>query len=191
MWVWLPVVIALAVIARESTNTFSSEHTSGWLRPLFEKIFGPFADGLWAVLHFVFRKCGHFIGYGLVCLTWVRAWLLTLARNVKLTVTWWRLEACVYGACATSLVALCDEWHQTHIPSRTGLFSDVMLDTLGATVMCGVIWVICWQQRFRRGRGKRVELAAASAGESREGCAARELVELEGGEAVARVEACW
>jgi VanZ family protein len=32
------------------------------------------------------------------------------------------------------VVASADEWHQTMIPSRTGTVSDVVLDTVGATV---------------------------------------------------------
>jgi len=34
----------------------------------------------------------------------------------------------------TSLVATLDEWHQTYLPSRTGTFRDVILDSSAGLV---------------------------------------------------------
>jgi VanZ family protein len=39
----------------------------------------------------------------------------------------------------TALVASLDEWHQTFLPSRTGAFRDVVLDTIGALCMQAVV----------------------------------------------------
>jgi hypothetical protein len=158
IWVWLPVAFAVTVIAIESTNTFSAQHTSGWLRPIVERIFGHISDPVWFWMHHLFRKSGHFGGYGLVCLSYLRAWLLTLGRVDGMSVGTWRWRSCGLAVAGTALVASLDEWHQTFIPSRTGLFSDVVLDTCGATVMCGVVWLICW-----RGRGRKVNNATIGA----------------------------
>jgi len=144
VWVWLPVVLGLTIIAIESTNTFSSENTSGWIRPVFERIFGHINDTVWAWGHHLARKSGHFGGYGFLCLTFVRAWLLMLALRPGLSVRMWRWQACLLAVESTFLVANLDEWHQTFIPSRTGLFSDVLLDTSGAAVMCGLVWLFRW-----------------------------------------------
>ena len=62
--VWWPVVVALIVIAIESTNTFSSQNTSGWIRPVVERFFGHINDQLWAFIHHLMRKSGHFTGMG-------------------------------------------------------------------------------------------------------------------------------
>src|SRR5579871_3109588 len=75
--VWLPVVLAVCVIAIESTNTFSARNTSSFLRPIFESILGRFTDPGWEVFHHYLRKTGHFVGYGTVGFTFLRAWLHT------------------------------------------------------------------------------------------------------------------
>ena len=148
VWVWLPVVVAVLLIAGESTDTMSANHTSGWLRPLFERIFGRFTDAIWGLLHHYARKTGHFMGYGMVCLTFLRAWLLTLARRVGMAGARWRWEGNGLAVCSTAAVASLDEWHQTFIPSRTGLASDAVLDTVGGMVACGLVWVV-FKGRFR------------------------------------------
>jgi VanZ family protein len=146
--VWLPPVIACLAIAVESTAMMSSEHTSGWLRPLFEAVFGRFRNDRWEVLHHLIRKSGHFVGYGTVCLTFLRAWLLTLGLRAEMSTGAWRWRASWRAVVSTALVASWDEWHQTFLPGRTGLASDVLLDTCGATAMCGVVWmVVCWRGR--------------------------------------------
>jgi len=148
--VWWPVVVMLIVIAIESTNTFSSENTSGWIRPVVERIFGHINDQLWAVIHHLVRKSGHFTGYGGLALTQLRAWLLTLGSRDGFSLRGWRWRATWLAVAGTAFVASLDEWHQTFIPSRTGLFSDVVLDTVGGSVLCGMVWLFCgW---WRRGK---------------------------------------
>ncbi len=137
VWVWLPPAVAMIVIAIESTNTFSAENTSGWLRPIFEHIFGHIRDRVWYVGHYCARKAGHFTWYGILCLTYLRAWLLTLARMDGIGLGRWRGRSCGLALLSTFCVASLDEWHQTFIPSRTGTFSDVLIDTFGGN---GGVW---------------------------------------------------
>lgn len=145
--VWAPVVIAIAVIAAESTDTFSAQHTSGWLRPLIERWFGAMEDPTWNSFHHYLRKIGHFVGYGTVGLTFLRAWLYTLLRRGHASLLAWRLESSVLAILSTAFIASCDEFHQTFIPSRTGTPLDVLLDTTGATVLCLLVWLICWRRQ--------------------------------------------
>ena len=147
--VWWPVVFMMVVIAIESTNTFSSDHTSGWIRPVVERFVGHINDRLWGVIHHFMRKSGHFTGYGSLALTWLRAWLLTFGSREALTLRGWRWRATWMAVAGTAFVASMDEWHQTFIPSRTGLFSDVVLDTIGGAVWCGIVWLVCrwWRKR--------------------------------------------
>jgi VanZ family protein len=149
VWVWWPVVFMVIVIAIESTSLFSSENTSGWIRPWIERFTGHINDTVWAWGHHLARKSGHFTGYGLLCLAWLRAWLLTLALRPGLA--YWRWRAVGLAIAGTFFIASLDEWHQTFIPSRTGRFADVVLDTVGGTCMCGVVWLICWRTKKKRG----------------------------------------
>ena len=149
--VWLPVAVAIAVICVESTDTFSAENTSSWLRPVFQHWFGFISDATWDSFHHYLRKTGHFIGYGTVGFTFLRAWLHTLDRRAprigSRALLSWRLESSILAVLCTAIVASCDEFHQTFIPSRTGTRLDVLLDTTGATVMCLLVWLICWSRR--------------------------------------------
>jgi VanZ family protein len=144
--VWAPPAVAVAVICMESTATMSAEHTSSFLRPLFEKWFGAFSDNAWDEFHHLLRKSGHFLGYGTVAFTFLRAWLHTLARRGIATLLAWRVECCVLAVMSTAIVASADEFHQTFLAGRTGSPWDVLLDTTGAITLCLLVWLICWRR---------------------------------------------
>jgi VanZ family protein len=145
--VWIPAVIAMGVISIESTGAFSAQNTNSWLRPLFQHLFRPISDASWDLLHHYLRKTGHFVGYGTVGFTFLRAWLYTLGRRAPMNPLSWRVESSILAILSTALVASCDEFHQTFLPSRTGTPVDVMLDTSGACVVCLIVWLICWSKR--------------------------------------------
>jgi hypothetical protein len=160
--VWTPAAIAVAIICVESTDTFSSQNTSSILRPIVERWFGHIQDSSWELYHHYLRKTGHFIGYGLVAFTFLRAWLHTLdlpGFPPALLVGWlrgpssllaWRLQSTLLAIVSTAIVASCDEYHQSFIPSRTGSPLDVLLDTAGACALCLLIWFLCWSKRRSR-----------------------------------------
>ncbi len=138
--VWLPVLICLGVVMRESTNSFSSEQTNGPLRHLFEWIVGPVPAYRWDEIHHAMRKTGHFLGYGFMGLSWLRAWLLTWFAPLRLRSIWlWCRVSFGMALCCTMIIAGADEIHQTYIPSRTGLFSDACLDTAGALTLMSLM----------------------------------------------------
>jgi VanZ family protein len=145
--VWIPAVIAVAIICTESTDTFSSQHTSSWLRPIVEHWFGHINDNTWELYHHYLRKTGHFVGYGLVALTFLRAWLHTLNLRAPSSLVAWRLKSTLLAILSTAIVASCDEYHQSFIPSRTGSPYDVLLDTVGACALCLLVWLLCWHKR--------------------------------------------
>lgn len=131
---WLPVVLGVAVIALESTKLFSAQETSGPLRSLYQALFGAVGDHDWAQIHFYIRKSGHFLGYGLLALTWLRAWWLTLPRSVFLTDAFLALLG-------TAMTASADEFHQSLLPSRTGTPWDVLIDCSGAITLQLVVYI--------------------------------------------------
>jgi VanZ family protein len=145
--VWTPVVLAIAVICVESTGTFSAQNTSSWLRPVLQNVFGAFTDSGWDSFHHHLRKTGHFVGYGTVGFTFLRAWLYTIGQRGPMSLLSWRVESSILAILSTAIVASCDEFHQTFLPSRTGTPIDVMLDTAGACTLCLMVWLVCWSRR--------------------------------------------
>jgi len=131
---WLPVAIGIGVIMMESTEWMGSDHTSGPLRWLFESIFGPVADARWEPLHHFIRKSGHFLGYGLIGLAWLRAWWMTLPHSRF-------LHDAFLALMGTALVASCDEWHQSFLPNRTSSPWDVLLDCCGAIALELLVYI--------------------------------------------------
>jgi VanZ family protein len=136
---WWPVAVGIAVIALESTKYFGADRTSHPLRALFQALFGPVGNARWDEIHHYIRKSGHFLGYGGLGLTWLRAWRMTLTRLPFLSDAGLALAG-------TALVAGWDEWHQTFLPNRTGTPWDVMLDCCGAFFM---LWVAYMHLRSR------------------------------------------
>jgi VanZ family protein len=125
---WWPVAASIAVITTESTQYFGANYTSGPLRWMFQALFGHVSDAHWGIIHHVIRKSGHFLGYGVVGLAWLRAWRMT----------WPAVRPLVQAALAllgTALLASWDEWHQSFLPNRTSSAWDVLLDSTGALVM--------------------------------------------------------
>lgn len=128
IWAWLPAVVWLAIIAVESTDLMSSEHTSRFLYPLARWLFG-ITEVQFVPFHAVLRKLGHVFGYGVLSLLLYRAWRGTIAvvGRPKWSIQWSRLAILM-----TAFVASLDEWHQSYLPSRTGTVHDVFLDTAAA-----------------------------------------------------------
>jgi VanZ family protein len=124
----LPVAIAVCVIVIESTAEFGADHTNQPLRWIWEHIFGHVSNARWAILHHHLRKTGHFLGYGTMGLLWLRAWWMTLPR----VGFGWDAVLALMG---TAMVASLDEFHQSFLPNRTGIPSDVLLDCSGAIVL--------------------------------------------------------
>jgi VanZ family protein len=129
----------------ESTAYLGSDHTSGPLRWVWEHLFGPVANARWEVLHHFVRKSGHFVGYGTMGLLWLRAWRMTLPG------AGFALDA-LLALLGTAAVASLDEFHQSFLPNRTGMPSDVLLDCCGAAVLLALCLLIrtVWPMRFAR-----------------------------------------
>jgi VanZ family protein len=139
----LPVAVAIGIIALESTPYFGADRTSGPLRWLWESVFGRVSNAHWGHIHMLIRKSGHFVGYGLIGLTWLRAWRMTLPRAGFI------VDA-VLALIGTALVASADEFHQTYLPNRTGTPWDVLLDCCGAIVLQLMFYVFLRLSARRR-----------------------------------------
>jgi VanZ family protein len=154
---WWPVVFWLGVIRAESTDTASSANTGALLYKVLSTIAPHVEPSFVEQLNAVLRKTGHFLGYALL------SWLVLLAlRNTNrdrlrdvLRRPWgiylrdyWRLEWALLAILLTIVTAAFDEIHQTFLPSRTGRWQDVVLDSCGAVVMQVLLYL--WSTRMLR-----------------------------------------
>jgi VanZ family protein len=141
---WIAALLWMALIAIESTDWLSAEHTSRILYPILHFLLGLTPAGF-EVWHHYIRKLGHFVGYFTLSFFLFRAWRATL--HLPWTPPW-ALRWATIAFFMTVLVASLDEWHQTFIPSRTGAFSDVVLDSSGAlTAQILIFLYLTWKPR--------------------------------------------
>ena len=144
MWkAWLAAILWTLVIATESSDLFSSGHTSRYLLPLLTWLFGPLDPVRFEFWHGLARKTGHVFGYGVLCWLFFRAWRATRPSLERWSAKW-ALPAWI----ATAAIASLDEWHQSYIPSRTGTVYDVLLDSSAAVAALALIYF--WNRRRTR-----------------------------------------
>ena len=101
-----------------------------------------------AVWHAVLRKTGHFVGYFTLSVLLFRSWRASFPRLS----TRWCLQWATLAFLCTSLVAILDEWHQGFLPSRTGTFRDVILDSSAGLVAQIALFAILQVQSFKMKR---------------------------------------
>ena len=137
---WWPAVVWIAIIAVESTDLFSSEHTGGMLYRLLTHLFRHVNFYKFLVFHHYLRKTGHVVGYGMLSLLLLRGWRVTLGRVPALL-----LRATLLSWLGTLFVSAMDEWHQSYIPSRTCTVRDVALDTVAGVVFLLAAYFWLWR----------------------------------------------
>ncbi len=126
---WIPVILWMLVIFLFSSQhaTESSELSGSiteWVISLISKY--PLVDVLGEdLLHTLIRKCAHLTIYlilgVMVCRSFSNEGLSQCQRTIiALTI------------CA--IYAATDEFHQLHIPGRSGQFTDVLIDSCGAFI---------------------------------------------------------
>jgi VanZ family protein len=126
---WWPAMVWVALISIESTDWLSAQHTGSMLYQVATALFGTINLKKFLVFHFYLRKAGHVTGYGMLSLLLLRGWRHTLdpARA-------WLGRITLLSWLGTVFVAAMDEWHQSYIPSRTGTWHDVVLDSAAGLV---------------------------------------------------------
>jgi VanZ family protein len=139
---WIAAALWLILIAIESSALLSAHNTSRFLFPLLHFIFGMDWDHF-EVWHFFIRKTGHVVGYAILSTLLFRAWRATLPAMADVR---WAPRWATIAVLGTAFVASLDEWHQSFLPSRTGRWQDVVLDTC-AGIAAQLIIFIVWKMR--------------------------------------------
>jgi VanZ family protein len=144
---WIAAILWLIVIAIESSALLSSHNTGKILYPILHFLFGVDWQHF-ETWHFYIRKGGHVVGYAILCILLFRAWRTTLPAmdDAKWTARW-----ATMAILGTAIVASLDEWHQSFIPSRTGRWQDVVLDTCAGLAAQTVL--LLWWKGFGKGVG--------------------------------------
>ncbi len=140
----LPMVAWMALIQGFSTDSFSSPHTGHTL----ERLLAWIAPGILArlsveqlsLLNFLARKSAHVTEYAVLTALVLRC--CGVCRPVQ------SRAGFVVAVAVAALWAVLDEWHQSFVPSRGGLGSDVVWDCGGALVGAAA-WGL-WQRRRAR-----------------------------------------
>lgn len=132
------------VIRIESTDYASSTNTFGLLYRISSAIFGRIDQRVVLLLNSILRKSGHLIGYAILSLLVFRALKYTQKARLRLVLQrrWgiffrdlWQFEWALIAVLFTVITASLDEVHQAFLPSRTGRWQDVAIDTAGAVLM--------------------------------------------------------
>jgi VanZ family protein len=112
------------------------------LYALLTRLVGNIDLGDFLVFHHYLRKTGHCVGYGMLAILLLRGWRATLdGSDLKLGRT------LLLSWLGTVFVATMDEWHQSYIPSRTGTWRDVVLDSVAGLVF--LLFAYFWLRRSR------------------------------------------
>ena len=136
---WIAAILWLIVIAIESTTYLSANNTSRILYPILHFLFGVSQANFEPWHHFI-RKSGHVVGYGLLSILLFRAWRETLGTPEHRR---WTFRWSTLALLGTALVATLDEWHQSYLPTRTGRWQDVVLDTC-AGIAAQLVLLLRW-----------------------------------------------
>jgi VanZ family protein len=143
---WLPVLIWMALIFSGSSDSHSYEHSSRLIVPFLHWLFPHMTQTHVDQIHHLIRKCGHLTEYAVLALLLWRA--LHLSKNNLPAWSWPKVGGTLL---LVFLYAASDEFHQSFVPTRTALVSDVFIDTAGGAIgLFALRLLICCQNRWRQ-----------------------------------------
>ena len=137
-----PPLVVMAIIFWLGSDRGSADQTGGaiarLLRFLAPDLYARLSPASLETINVVFRKGGHFCGYGLLGLLNARA----LRARIPPTAG---SKAALAAWAAATLWAAVDEYHQSYSPTRGSSAADVLLDSIGAA---------CWITLYLRTKDK-------------------------------------
>ncbi|HXG24630.1 MAG TPA: VanZ family protein [Chthonomonadales bacterium] len=134
-----PLLLWMGILFSMSTDVGSMQSTSGFIAVFVKFIAPDLAASLtpvqWEHVERVIRKAAHLFEYAVLMLLAVRA--IQYGRPHL------RTRSVLIAFVITALFAVTDEIHQSFVPSRTALPTDVLIDITGATIatVLLLIWV--------------------------------------------------
>jgi VanZ family protein len=149
---WLPVLLWMALIFSASSDSSSYQHSSHLLEPLLHGLFPHLVQARIDAIHYIFRKCGHLSEYGVLALLLWRALGNTRRQPAETqprqgVQSSWKWNEAGLVILLVFLFAALDEFHQSFVPERTALITDVFIDTCGGAVAILTLWLL---RRWRK-----------------------------------------
>lgn len=148
----LPAIGMMILIFRFSMDTGEqsaglSERIGIWIVGLFNQLFHQGMDAtaiadLADKLQFVIRKTAHITEFALLTGTYILAARVTIRLDSN--------HSAWVSALCTFLYACSDELHQRFVSDRSGQFTDVLIDSIGAVIAVGLYWLIHYLAQRRR-----------------------------------------
>ena len=112
---WRIALIAwMILIFIASSSLLSSDNTEEFL--------------VYDVLNYIIRKFAHITEYAILVFLWFRS-LWTKPKRF--------IQCLLWSVVLSILYAASDEWHQSFVPNRLGIWTDVVWDTIGA-ILAGI-----------------------------------------------------
>jgi VanZ family protein len=145
---WLPPLLWMTLIFSVSGDARSYEHSSRFVEPFLHWLFPQMPQAHVESLHHFIRKCGHVTEYAVFALLLWRA--LHRSKNNLPAWSWPKVGGTLL---LVFLYAATDEWHQSFVPGRTALVSDVVIDTAGGALGLLAVWFL----KFHRKRSNKTE----------------------------------
>jgi len=135
---WIPVFAWVALIFVFSTDSFSAEHTAGFILRALKFLFPFMAEGQLLFWHVVCRKVAHVTEYFV---------LGTLVLRALRGVSWGKATIATVALTFVLTIALTDEFHQSFVPSRTAALADVGYDFAGGVI--ALILLLVFRRELR------------------------------------------
>jgi len=134
---WLPSVAWMVLIFSASADSHSSQRSYGIVVPVLHWLFPHMPQAQIEALHHYTRKTAHLTEYAILALL-LRRTLFQVMTNLTNP---WSVKLVFAVILLVFLYAASDEFHQSFIPGRTALFSDVLIDTAGGTAGLLLGWL--------------------------------------------------
>jgi VanZ family protein len=134
---WLLPLAWMALIFTGSSDAKSYQHSSRFVEPLLHWLFPRMSQAHIEAIHHFIRKCAHLTEYAVLAMFLWRA----LRQPVKNESRPWNWPAARLTLLLVMLYAATDEFHQSFVPGRTSLVSDVLIDTAGGTIALFALWI--------------------------------------------------
>jgi VanZ family protein len=142
---WWPALVWGALMSLFSTSGFSSENTSHFIIPFLKWLLPHASPPTLELLHHYIRKSAHFTEYFIFSLLVLRG----IRAGQKGTHLRWALVSILLVVAYAAF----DEFHQSFVPGRTALVTDVFIDAFGGTVAQIAAGLVMLWSNARQERG--------------------------------------
>ena len=139
---WLLPFAWMALIFTGSSDARSYQHSSMFVEPILRWLFPHLSPTRVGEIHHLIRKCAHLTEYAVLALLLWRAIRHTNEKNPRPRgAGGWNWPEARLALLLVMLYAATDEFHQSFVPGRTALASDVLIDTVGGAAGLLALWI--------------------------------------------------